>query len=247
MKTWFSLLILSVACGTVVGQQPANDLTQTATPLHVRILANGTIDLRGQSLGLAADLSTLKSALEHIFAERKKHGVYDPEQRPNVGVNLPLARKLVVHADESVEFPEVLRVLRLVRDLGARPLDLQVGDGENKLTMTIPVPADVDEDTIRLRPNPLMLRVTIDGSHRIALNGEQQVSQEALLERLRRIFRQREELKVYGPGSDQIEASLFLKADPSLPFPSLIDLLRQLRQTGANPMGLQIDDLSSFR
>jgi hypothetical protein len=64
-----------------------------------------------------------------------------------------------------------------------------------------------------------------------------------LFARLRQVFRQRKKMKAYRPGSNEIEATLFLKPYPDLSFAAAIDLLGALHRVGANPLGLQIDDL----
>jgi biopolymer transport protein ExbD len=248
MNTWFLLVVLSVAFGTAFGQKPKSDFTESAMQLRVQLLANGTLSLCAEPVGSVADVTSLKNKLEYIFAERKRNGVNDPEQQRYArgAVDLPLARKVIVQTQEAAEFADVLRVLRVVRDLGSKPLDLQIGDGEDSLLVTIPVLADPDEDISWLKPNPLTLVVTVS-DHTIALNGDEQASPEALLERLRQRFRQRQEMKAYRPGSNEIVAELFLKANPSLSFSKVVDLLRELRRVGANPLGLQIDDLNNHR
>jgi biopolymer transport protein ExbD len=249
MKTWLSLMVLIVAFGTALGQKPNDDLTQSAIPVRVQILANGTISLGNEPLGSVGDLGKLKERLEHIFAERKRNGVYDPEQQryTKAGIDLPVARKLIVQAEEIAEFADVLRVLRLVRNLGAKPLDLQLGDTEGHLLVAIPVFADADDDIAKLKPNPLTLVVSVRANEHVALNGDEQESFEALLGRLRELFRRRTEMKAYKPGSSEIVATLFLKADPSLSLSRVVNLLRELKRVGANPLGLQIDDLNNPR
>jgi hypothetical protein len=75
------------------------------------------------------------------------------------------------------------------------------------------------------------------------LNGDLQKSQGALFARLRQIFRQRKKMKAYRPGSNEIEATLFLKPYPEFSWSAAIDLLGALHRVGAKPLGLQIDDL----
>ena len=177
----------------------------------------------GDSLGTVADLNPLKTQLAEIFQKG--------------------SRQVTVESANSADFSDVLRVLRTVRDLGAKPLSLKVAGADGNFMVMIPISADADEDIVKLRPNPLTLVVRVAADHRLYLNGELQKSQPALLARLRQIFRQRKEMKVYRPGSNEIEATLFLKPYPDLSFAAVIELLGALHRVGADPLGLQVDDL----
>jgi biopolymer transport protein ExbD len=215
MKFGLSLLLSLLAFGAVVGQ-----LTKTS---NVQILSSGEIQLAGDSLGTVADLNPLKTRLAEVFQKG--------------------SRQVTVESVKSSALSDVLRVLRAVRDLGAKPLSLKVAGSEGDLMVMIPVSADADEDVANLRPNPLTLVVRVATDHRLYLNGDLQKSQRALLARLRQVFRQRKKMKAYRPGSNEIEATLFLKPYPGLSFSAAIDLLGALHRVGANPLGLQIDDL----
>ena len=215
MKLGLSLLLTVLALGTAVGQ--ANKISR------VQISRGGEIRLANEPLGTVADLNPLKTRLAEIFQKG--------------------SRQATLESDQFSKFSDVLRVLRAVRDLGAKPLSLKVAGSEGDFMVMIPVSADADEDIANLRPNPLTLVVRIDADHRLYLNGDLQKSQEALFARLRQVFRQRKKMKAYRPGSNEIEATLFLKPYPGLSFIAAVDLLRALYRVGANPLGLQIDDL----
>ena len=214
MKLGLSLLFSLLALGVGMGQ--ANK------PSRVQILRGGEIRLADESLGTVADLKPLKTRLAEIFQK---------------------SRQVTVESAPSSDFSDMLRVLRAVRDFGAKPLSLKVVGSDGAFMVMIPVSADADEDIANLRPNPLTLVVRVDANHRLYLNGDLQKSQQALLARLRQVFRQRKKMKAYRPGSNEIEATLFLKPYPDLSFSAAIDLLRALHRVGANPLGLQIDDL----
>ena len=215
MKLSISLLLSLLAFEAAVGQP--------AKTLRVQILSGGEIRLAGDPLGTVSDLNPLKSRL----AERLRGA----------------SRQVIVESARSSDFSEVLRVLRAVRDLGAKPLSLKVAGSDGAFMVMVPVPASADEDIVNLRPNPLTLVVRAAADGRLYLNGDIQKSQRALFARLRQIFRQRKKMKAYRPGSNEIEATLFLKPDPNLSFAAAIDLLGALHRVGANPLGLQVDDL----
>jgi biopolymer transport protein ExbD len=215
MKLGLSLLLSLLAFGAALGQP--------AKTSSVQILSGGEIRMAGDSLGTVADLNPLKTRLAEIFQKG--------------------SRQVTVESAKSLDFSDVLGVLRAVRDVGAKPLSLKVAGSDGGFLVMIPVSADADEDISNLRPNPLTLVVRVAADRRLYLNGDIQKSQRALLVRLRQVLRQRKKVKAYRPGSNEIEATLFLKPHPDLSFAAAIDLLRALHRAGANPLGLQIDDL----
>ena len=217
MKIGLSLLLTLLAVGTAVAQR--NDASR------VQILRGGEILLANDTVGTVADLAALKTRLAAVFQAGSRH--------------------VIIEADESTKLIDVLHVLRSVRDLEARPLSLRLPGADGDVMVMIPVFRDPNEDVSSLKPNPLTLVVRLDAAHRLYLNGDFQKSKRALFARLRQLFRGREKMKAYRPGSNEIEATLFLKPYPDLSFSEVIDLLRALHRAGANPLGLQIDDLST--
>jgi biopolymer transport protein ExbD len=215
MKLGLSLLLSLLAFGAAFGQ--------ATTHSSVQILSGGEIRLAGDNLGTVSNLNPFKTRL----AERFQGG----------------SRQVIVESAKSSDFSDVLRVLRAIRDLGAKPLSLKLAGSEGDFMVMIPVSADADEDIANLRPNPLTLVVRVAADDRLYLNGDLQKSQSAMFARLRQVFRQRKKMKAYRPGSNEIEATLFLKPHPDLSFAAAIDLLSALHRVGANPLGLQIDDL----
>lgn len=102
-------------------------------------------------------------------------------------------------------------------------------------------------DIAKLKPNPLTLVVGMDKNRQLTLNGDPQDSLAALIERLKTIFQNRKEMRAYRPGTEEVYATVFVKADPSLPFSEIVDLLGAVHSTGAGPPGLQVDDLAGFQ
>ena len=214
MKLGFFLLLMLAATGIGVAQP--NKIAR------VRIV-RGDVLLANERLGTVTDLTLLKTRL----AERFRNG----------------SRQATVESDQSGSLSDLLRVLRTVRDLGAKPLSFRVTDSAGIFDVMIPVSADPDEDVANLRPNPLTLLVRLGADGRLTLNGDRQKSQQALLMRLEEIFRQRQKMKAYRPGANEVEATLFLEPRPGVSLPAAIGLLRALHRVGANPLGLKIDDI----
>ena len=108
----------------------------------------------------------------------------------------------------------------------------------------------------RVRPDPLMLVVTIDGESRLRLNrgailgmtSEMSKLAEALAEQ----FRLRVEAGTWRrdsaadfslPPPERSERTVFIKAPRSLRYGEVARVVDAIRGAGANPVGLQIDEL----
>ena len=209
---------------------------EKSDPHRIQVLANGRISLNNQSVGSVDDLNELKHTLQKRFAETMRAESFGS----------PL-RKVLVEAALSLSFADLLKLLNSVRDAGAKPLDIVIADGRNSFTVSIPVTADPDEDTSSLKPNPLALMVSSTANRRLFLNNDSQKSLEVLLKRIKTIFLERKKMRAYRPGSNEVEATVFLEADSTLSLGEVEELLRTLRRAGANPLWLKIDDLERVR
>lgn len=108
-------------------------------------------------------------------------------------------------------------------------------------------PENLPEDVV-IKENPLTLVVSINKSDlKIKLNNEDMgdVSDtEALTNRLTQEFKLRDTKKVYREGSNEIEKTVFIKAPKGVRYGDVIKVIDGVKQAGAQPVGLQIDDLS---
>ena len=119
----------------------------------------------------------------------------------------------------------------------------------------IPTQRDPNEDLSKLKPNPLTLVVTISQDLQIKLNQDSlgSVNDTApLAQKLAQTFAQRKEQRAYKIGlenrsdlkdDDRIEKTVFIKAPRTLPYGEVARLMDGLKATGADPIGLQLDDL----
>jgi biopolymer transport protein ExbD len=201
--------------------------------LRFQLLKNGAIRLSGKPFGSSTDLAALKDNLRNIYGDRKSQ---------TGSVDQGSTRATIVEAEPGIKFADLLGVLRALRDSGATPLDLSVEDRQRSFTVSIPVPGDPDLAVSRLAPNPLTLVMAVSANGSIRLNGGAQSSEKAALSRVAQVIRNRKKMKAYRPGSNEVEATLFLKADPLLSYSKVIELLGALKRAGANPLGLRIDD-----
>ena len=119
----------------------------------------------------------------------------------------------------------------------------------------IPTQRDPNEDLSKLKPNPLTLVVSIASDLSIKLNQDSLGSvndTSPLALRLEQVFRQRKETRAYKIGfetrsdlkdDDRIEKTVFVKAPRALKYGDVVKVIDAIKGAGANPVGLQVDDL----
>ena len=119
----------------------------------------------------------------------------------------------------------------------------------------IPTQRDPNEDLSKLKPNPLTLVVTIAADLSIKLNQDNMGSVNdtaPLAQRLAQVFQQRKEQRAYKVGmetatnvseEERIEKTVFVKAPRALKYGDVVKVIDAIKGAGANPVGLQVDDL----
>jgi biopolymer transport protein ExbD len=119
----------------------------------------------------------------------------------------------------------------------------------------IPTQRDPNEDLSKLKPNPLTLVVTIGSDLQLKLNQDSlgSVNDTApLAQRLSAVFRQRKDQRAYKVGmeartdvkeEDRIEKTVFVKAPRATKYGDVVKVIDAIKGAGANPVGLQVDDL----
>jgi biopolymer transport protein ExbD len=111
------------------------------------------------------------------------------------------------------------------------------------------VPAEPKpEDQTVAKPNPLTLVIGINKSDNvITLNNEPQgdiSDTSALNSKLSQIFKDRENNGVFREGTNEVEKTVFIKSPRSVRYGSVVKVIDAAKSAGAQPIGLQIDDLS---
>ena len=119
----------------------------------------------------------------------------------------------------------------------------------------IPTQRDPNEDLSQLKPNPLTLVVSISNDLQLKLNQDSMGSVNdtaPLSQRLVQLFQQRKESRAYKigmetrteiPESERIEKTVFVKAPRSVKYGDVVKVIDAIKGAGANPVGLQVDDL----
>lgn len=111
------------------------------------------------------------------------------------------------------------------------------------------VPAEPkNEPQANVKPNPLTLVVAINKDTKaVTLNNDTfgDVSDtEKLGDKLREIFKQREDNGVLREGTNEVEKTLFIKSPKTVRYGDVVKVIDAAKAAGASPIGLQIDDLT---
>jgi len=111
------------------------------------------------------------------------------------------------------------------------------------------VPAEPKpEDQTVAKPNPLTLVIGINKSDNvITLNNEPSgdISDTTELNgKLSKIFKDRENNGVFREGTNEVEKTVFIKSPRSVRYGNVVKVIDAAKTAGAQPIGLQIDDLS---
>jgi biopolymer transport protein ExbD len=110
------------------------------------------------------------------------------------------------------------------------------------------VPAEPKpDDTTVAKPNPLTLVVAVNKSDlKLALNNEtvgDVTNPDDLTSKLKETFQTREANGVFREGTNEVEKTVFIKSPRSVKYGDVVKVIDAVKQAGAQPIGLQIDDL----
>jgi biopolymer transport protein TolR len=114
-----------------------------------------------------------------------------------------------------------------------------------KFQTLVPEPPRADQPQNAQASN-LTLRVDIMKDSKLLLNQEEIGTVDntsALSARLADTLRQREEQRVYKPGTDIVERTVFIKAPKSFKYGEVVKVIDAVKGAGAKPVGLQVDAL----
>jgi|ERR1043166_4160692 biopolymer transport protein ExbD len=110
------------------------------------------------------------------------------------------------------------------------------------------VPAEPKDMPQNVKPNPLTLVVAINKDTKaITLNNEPygDVSDTSkLTDKLRQVFKDRENGGVFREGTNEVEKTIFIKSPKSVRYGDVVRVIDAAKTAGAEPIGLQVDDLT---
>jgi biopolymer transport protein ExbD len=110
------------------------------------------------------------------------------------------------------------------------------------------VPSEPDPNQSQdIKPNPLTLVVTISPDLKLKLNLDEMGSVNdtgPLAAKLAALFQQRKDQNAFRTGTTEVEKTVFVKAPRSMKYGDVVKVIDAIKGAGANPVGLQIDDLA---
>ena len=122
----------------------------------------------------------------------------------------------------------------------------------HKFEAKVPAEPKPEDQLSNPKPNPLTLVVTISkgvtgNDTKVSLNNEDMgnISDlSGLTTKLSQTFKDRTQNNVLREGTNEIEKTLFIKSPRSVKYGAVVNVIDAVKQAGAQPIGLQIDDLS---
>lgn len=119
----------------------------------------------------------------------------------------------------------------------------------SKFEAKVPAEPKEQQQNLDVKPNPLTLVISINPSTgAVALNNEGAGTIDDTTElntRLASIFKDRENNDVRRDGTNEIEKTVFIKSPTSVKYGQVVKIIDAAKMAGAQPIGLQIDDLSA--
>lgn len=110
------------------------------------------------------------------------------------------------------------------------------------------VPAEPKPEDQLSNPNPLTLVVAINKADMtVTLNNESMgtiTDMSGLTNKLLQTFKEREQNGAFREGTNEVEKTIFIKSPRSVRYGAVVNVIDAVKQAGAQPIGLQIDDLS---
>ncbi len=110
----------------------------------------------------------------------------------------------------------------------------------------VPAEPKPDDQTVA-KPNPLTLVVAVNKSDmKLTLNNQEagDVSDaSSLTAKLKEIFDGRDANGVFREGTNEVEKTVFIKSPRSVKYGDVVKVIDAVKMAGAQPIGLQIDDL----
>jgi biopolymer transport protein ExbD len=178
-----------------------------------------------------------------------------------LAANKPEEDQIVyLSADVTADYGSVVEACDAIRTADLSHVGVMAfsprNDWPSRILVELPKQPD-PSDFSQLKPNPLMLVVTLSPDLRVKLNQDSYGSVndiEPLSEKLVNIFRERRDEHAYKPGfetrtditeDERIEKTLTIKADRKIKYGDVAKVINALKGTGARPIILQLDDLSN--
>lgn len=169
-------------------------------------------------------------------------------------VKSPDRRIVYLKADLNASFENVVQIFEIIRTADVEKVGLAVIKRKNeddpyqitsrRIEVKLPQPIMLNESS----PNPSTLIATLDKDGKLMLyrnNDMGTISDTKKLEdTLAKIFKDREYNGVFREGTNEVEKTIYLKVSKSVKYGDFIKLVEAVKIAGAEPIGIQIDDLN---
>lgn len=147
---------------------------------------------------------------------------------------------IIIKADESLNLGKITEIIQSLRVSSKQKIKLQISENDY-----IGIPPLVNESEFP-KPNPNFLLIKLGDDFKVSLNTESNYdfnNTAPLKEKLREIFKERENRGVLRPGTNEVEKTVFVAAPPTIKFADVVKLIQAAKDAGAEPIGLQLEDL----
>jgi biopolymer transport protein ExbD len=118
----------------------------------------------------------------------------------------------------------------------------------HKFEAKVPAEPKPEDQLSPPKPNPLTLVVAINKADMtVTLNNESMgtiTDMSGLTNKLLQTFKEREQNGAFREGTNEVEKTIFIKSPRSVRYGAVVNVIDAVKQAGAQPIGLQIDDLS---
>ena len=118
----------------------------------------------------------------------------------------------------------------------------------HKFEAKVPAEPKPEDQLSNPKPNPLTLVVAINKADMtVTLNNENIgniTDLGGLTTKLQQTFREREQNGAFREGTNEVEKTIFIKSPRSVRYGAVVNVIDAVKQAGAQPIGLQIDDLT---
>ena len=140
----------------------------------------------------------------------------------------------------SQDIKSLIEMLKAERAKGPTKLILQLVHGPS---LNIPLePRELDN--VDVKPNPLLLIITVGAKGNVELNSEKQgslLNLEPITNRLVKIFKDREVNGIFREGTNDVEKTVSVRLDPVLKVSDLEKIARAVDDAGSDQIVLLID------
>lgn len=178
------------------------------------------------------------------FEIRSQTSGEGPRKILRVGPKPPDQTVTVRAEDPSINIKALIELVNRARSTEGTAVRVIL---PNDISLIVP-PQPVPDDVIDVKPNPLLLVVSVDAKRNLDLNNEKHgdlFDTASLVVRLVEIFKRREENGVFRDGSNDVEKSVYIRLDESLTVSELEKVASAVRDSGSDLIGLKVDDDSA--